>query len=97
MVNKIKKTLDIKVFGNNIKINTDEDEKYVYQLVSYLNSKMDEISQNVKIASNTERTILVALSIADDYFKQKKDVSSLQELDDNYANIINLIDNALSS
>ena len=95
MANKEKKTLELKIFGNLLKIVTDEDEEYVYKVVSFLNKKMDELSKNVKIASNAERMALVAVSVADELFKIKSNKENMAGTDVNYSEIINMIDNAL--
>jgi len=95
LANKEKKTLELKIFGNLLKIVTDEDEEYVYKVVSFLNKKMDELSKNVKIASNAERMALVAVSVADELFKIKSNKENMAGTDVNYSEIINMIDNAL--
>jgi cell division protein ZapA (FtsZ GTPase activity inhibitor) len=96
LADKEKKTLEIRVFGNSLKIVTDENEEYVYKIVSFLNKKMEEISRNLKIASNAERMTLVALSVTDELFKlkEKKEDALLDNV--NYSGIINMIDEALS-
>ena len=97
METKETKTLELKIFGNTIKIVTDEEEEYVFRVVSYLNKKMEDISRNLKIASNVERMTLVALSIADEYHKIKEGTDGIVPSDANIDNIISMIDNALSS
>ncbi len=94
-MNSQNKSIELKVFGNNIKIVTDEDEEYVFKVVSYLNSKMDEISKKVKIASDSEKMVLVALNIADEYMKLLDEKGELESLDGEYSNIISIIDDAL--
>ncbi len=95
-MNKEKKAIEIRIFGNNIKIVTDEDEDYVYKIVAYLNNKLEEISKKAKIASNNERLILVALSVADEYFKLKDGSAGQEFSDTRCANIIGMIDDALN-
>lgn len=92
-----KRTLEINVFGNLLKIVTDESEEYVYKLVSFLNKRMDVLAKNVKIASNAERMILVTLSIADEHFKLKEDGKHLAGSESNFSSLINQIDKALAS
>jgi cell division protein ZapA (FtsZ GTPase activity inhibitor) len=97
LANKEKKTLELKVFGNSIKVVTDEDEEYVYKIVSYLNKKMEDVARNIKIASNAEKMSLVALSITDEYFKLKSSKKETKGMDVNFTNIISMIDNALNT
>jgi cell division protein ZapA len=95
--NKEKKALELRILDNSIRIVTDEDEEYVYKIVSYLNKKMEDISKSTKIASNTEKMVLVALNIADEYFKLKSAEENITYLDKDFSHMINLIDEALSS
>ena len=97
MGNKEKKALELRILDNSIRIVTDEDEEYVYKIVSYLIKKMEDISKSTKIASNTEKMVLVALNIADEYFKLKSAEENITYLDKDFSNMINLIDEALSS
>jgi len=95
--NKEKTALELSIFGNTIKIVTDEDEEYVYKVVSFLNKKMDDLSKNVKIASNAERMTLVALSVADEYLKLKDKDGSVDSSDLNFDSLIGKIDEALAN
>lgn len=97
MNNKEKTALELSIFGNTIKIVTDEDEEYVYKVVSFLNKKMDDLSKNVKIASNAERMTLVALSVADEYLKLKDKDGSVDSSDLNFDSLIGKIDEALAN
>lgn len=97
MNNKEKRALELNIFGNPIKIVTDEDEEYVYRLVSFLNKKMEDLTQNVKIASNAERMTLVALSVADNYLRLKEKKGGPTGSDLNFSGLINMIDEALTN
>ena len=97
MGNKEKKPLVLSIFDNKLKIVTDEDEEYVYKVVAFLNEKMEEISSKVKLASSNERMTLVALNVADEYFKLKKSSKETEYAEQDFTSIISVIDDALKS
>ena len=57
-----------------------ESEEYLQKVSNYLNHKIAECSENesYKKQSSDTKSILLALNIADDYFKAKEQGSSLE-------------------
>ena len=57
-----------------------ESEEYLQKISSYLNHKMEECAQSdsYRKQSADARSVLLALNVADDYFKAKKQASSLE-------------------
>lgn len=57
-----------------------ESEEYLQKVSNYLNHKITECSENesYKKQSSDTKSILLALNIADDYFKAKEQGSSLE-------------------
>ena len=58
-----------------------EGEEYLQKVSSYLNHKITECanSEGYRKQSADTRNVLLALNIADDYFKAKKQISILEE------------------
>ncbi len=57
-----------------------ESEEYLQKISSYLNHKIEECaaSDSYRKQSADARSVLLALNVADDYFKAKKQASSLE-------------------
>ena len=57
-----------------------ESEEYLQKVSNYLNHKIAECSENesYKKQSSDTKSILLALNIADDYFKAKEQGTSLE-------------------
>ena len=58
-----------------------ESEEYLQRVSTYLNHKLEECAQSesYRKQSADARSVLLALNVADDYFKAKKQISLLEE------------------
>jgi cell division protein ZapA len=74
---------DTEVFigGKVFTLSGYESEEYLQKVASYINNKMSEYSKLESYTRQTSdvRNILLLLNIADDYFKAKEKISSLEE------------------
>lgn len=59
--------------GNVYTLSGDESEEYLQRVALYMNKKMDEVrnSENGKKLNTRLQSVLLAINIADDYFKMK--------------------------
>ena len=62
----------VTIYGDEYPIKGDADQKYIYQLASYVDKKMREINRSQAINSNLKIAILAALNIADELFQGDK-------------------------
>ena len=70
-------TISINVLGKEYSIKSDVDADSLNELAGYLNGKVDEIIKTTKTVSTHNVLILVAMSIANDYFDVKEKNESL--------------------
>ena len=75
-----KTALKVLINGKTITLAGYEDEEYLQNVANYLNRKISGLSglQGYRRMSADDRNILLALNIADDYFKAKGQVSGLE-------------------
>ena len=67
--------------GKIITLGGYESPEYLQKVAAYLNQKISELSQSAgynRLSVDTKHTLL-ALNIADDYFKAKSQVDTLEE------------------
>ena len=64
-------TITINVLGKEYSIKSDVEEDSLNEIAGYLNGKVDEIIKTTKTVSTHNVLILVAMSIANDYFEVK--------------------------
>ena len=71
---------EVLIGGKVFNLGGFESEEYLQKVSTYLNHKIDECSSNdsYRKQSADTRSVLLALNIADDYFKAKKQGSSLE-------------------
>ena len=64
-------TININVLGKEYSIKSDVEADSLNEIADYLNGKVDEIIKTTKTVSTHNVLILVAMSIANDYFDVK--------------------------
>ena len=71
---------EVLIGGKVFNLGGFESEEYLQKVSTYLNHKIDECCSNdsYRKQSADTRSVLLALNIADDYFKAKKQGSSLE-------------------
>ena len=71
---------EVLIGGKVFNLGGFESEEYLQKVSTYLNHKIDELASNdsYRKQSSETRSILLALNIADDYFKARKQGSSLE-------------------
>jgi len=68
--------------GNVYTLAGDESEEYIQRVALYINNKLDEIKQsdNAKQLNTRLLSVLLEINIADDYFKAKEQIQSLESI-----------------
>lgn len=76
-----KNTVQVLIGGKVTRLSGYESEEYLEKVASYLNHKIGELSKARgfgRMPADTKGTLL-ALNVADDYFKAKKQADALEE------------------
>lgn len=85
--------------GNVYTLSGNESEEYLQRVALYINKKMDEVrsSDNGKSLNTRLQSVLLAINIADDYYKMKVKNEEMQASFDDHDKEINhlkaLLDN----
>jgi len=91
-----KNVLKVRIYGAEYSILSDEDANYIKSVAEYLDKKLREVDNNVRVDSSIKVAILAALNIADEYFKEKAEKETLRnELEDKIKALNALIDKQL--
>ncbi len=72
---------EVIIGGRVLTLSGFESEEYLQKVASYLNNKIAEYNKvdSFKRTSAEMQSILLQLNVADDYFKARKQIDSLQE------------------
>lgn len=67
--------------GNVYTLSGNESEEYIQRVALYINNKLDELkaSENGQFLNTRLMSILLAINIADDYFKAKEDNDDIKK------------------
>ena len=67
--------------GNVYTLSGDESEEYIQRVALYINNKLDDLKSlaNGQLLNTRLMSILLAINIADDFFKEKEKVSELSK------------------
>ena len=80
----------VMICGEVITLKANEDEAYLQRIARYIDQKMDNLlSMNVAASINERiRTLLIAINVADDYFKANDKLARLNAEHEKYVNEI---------
>lgn len=70
----------VEILGQTYTIKGDLDESYVQQLAQYVDERMRLILNSTSTVDTQRVAVLAALSIADDFFNQQRELSEDQDL-----------------
>jgi|UPI000854AB17 cell division protein ZapA len=60
----------IEILGTNLKVNTDEDPRYISQLIEYLREKTAEVQASARIEDPLKISILTSIYLIDELYKK---------------------------
>jgi cell division protein ZapA len=75
----MKRLIEVEVFGQTFTVNSEDDEKYVRQLASYVDQRMRQVGGTAKTAVPLRVAIMAAMSIADEYYKASRREAEIEE------------------
>lgn len=76
-----KHDVEVIIFGKVFTLSGYESEEYLQKVASYINNKMNEYSKvdSFRRQPSDTQNVLLQLNIADDYFKAKKQIETLED------------------
>lgn len=74
----MKKLVEVEILGQRFLIKTEDEEDYVRKVVDYVNGKIEEVKTGTRVVSTLDLALLVAMNIADDYFKSRDRLARLE-------------------
>lgn len=72
--------IKVQIFGQTYTISGDLDAGYVRELASYVDRKMQVISEHTTTIDTQKTAVLAALSIADELYSLRKERGNREEL-----------------
>lgn len=95
----LKNESKVLIGGNVYTLSGDESEEYLQRVALYMNKKMDEVrnSDNGKKLNTRLQSVLLAINIADDYFKVKTRVDEVEAEKKSLNNDLILLKNEIES
>ena len=75
----MKRLIEVEVFGQTFTVNSEDDEKYVRQLASYVDQRMRQVGGTAKTSVSLRVAIMAAMSIADEYYKASRREAEIEE------------------
>lgn len=65
----MKQRIEVEIYNQSFIVNSEDDERYVREIASYVDEKMRQMGENTKNTMPMRMAIMAALSIADEYHK----------------------------
>jgi cell division protein ZapA (FtsZ GTPase activity inhibitor) len=66
-----KEPIVIEILGTELRVNTDEDPRYLSRLIEYLKEKTDEVRGSTRIEDPLKVSILTSLFLIDELYKEQ--------------------------
>jgi len=67
-----KKSMKIRIFGSEYTVRSEEDAERVKEVASYVDKKMREVDNQVRVDSSLKVAILACINITGEYFAEKE-------------------------
>jgi cell division protein ZapA len=75
----MRRLIEVDIFGQTFTVNSEDDEKYVRQLASYVDQRMRQVGGTAKTAVPLRVAIMAAMSIADEYYKASRREAEIEQ------------------
>ena len=92
--------LKVNIYGTEYPIKGTTDVEYIKRVAQYVDSKMREVNKNISIDSSLKVSILAALNITDELFKEREKITtsvSESELDNRIKKLNSDLDECLAN
>jgi len=73
-------SVEVEIFGQKYLIKGDADEVYIRTLAEYVDTKMREVFERLKLSTPNKVAVLASLNIAHELFSIKKDMESQESV-----------------
>ncbi|MBE7026620.1 MAG: cell division protein ZapA [Ruminococcaceae bacterium] len=74
-----KNKVEVKIRGRFYTITANEPEEYIYKICTYVDKKMNEITQMNSRLSTEMASVLTAINVADDFYKVQSSEDNLRK------------------
>ena len=75
----MRRLIEVDIFGQTFTVNSEDDEKYVRQLASYVDQRMRQVGGTARTAVPLRVAIMAAMSIADEYYKASRREAEIEQ------------------
>src|SRR4030095_1216147 len=75
----MKTLIEVEIFGQTFTVTSEDEEKYVRALASYVEQHMRQIGESTKATVPLRVAIMAALGIADEYHKAVRREAEMQQ------------------
>ena len=91
------RVVTVEIAGQRYPIRSDLDERYVAELAAYIDGKMRAAAEAAPASDMLGLAVLVALNVADEYFRARQQQSSARgELNERAMRLEQLVDDVLA-
>ncbi|MBN1780750.1 cell division protein ZapA [bacterium] len=92
-----KNVLTVRIFGAEYAVRGYADANYIKAIADYVDEKMREVDQSLRVDSSLKIAILASLNIAHELFNERIEKQQLQKkLEDNISRLNQIIDKKMT-
>ena len=91
-----KQTVRVNIMGEEYPIKADADRSYILQVASYVDSKMQDVTNKISVHSPVKVAVLTAMNIADELFRERQDKDKkLSDIEERAQSLLHWLDRKL--
>jgi cell division protein ZapA len=75
----VKRSVTVQIAGNRYPLKTDEDDRFIKALASYVDTKMREAQKSTRTVDTQTVAVLAALQITEELFAEREESRELRK------------------
>ncbi|HEY2731362.1 MAG TPA: cell division protein ZapA [Polyangia bacterium] len=75
----MKRSVSVQIAGVRYSLKTDEDERWVKTIASFIDAKMREVQKGTRTVDTQAVAVLTALQVAEELFAERRDARELRK------------------
>jgi cell division protein ZapA len=74
----VKRSVSVQIGGVRYSLKTDEDERWVRSIASYVDGKLREVQKGTRTVDTQSAAVLTALQVAEELFAERREARELR-------------------
>ncbi len=93
----MKRGTSVEVYGYTFNVKSDLNRKQVQEIAEYVDAKMKDLAEKLKVSSTSRLAVMAAINIAEEFYRIKSEQNELSEaIEKKSAKLIQLVEDSMT-